>query len=364
MRYSLYADDSAIWTSSADARRAFGTLQLALDRLSQWSRKNGLYFSAHKSATVLFSAHRHPTPATALTINGSDIPYVRSFKFLGLVLDNKLNMNLHIEHLKTKCTKRINVLRALCGQQSGADSVTLIRIYKTLVRPVLEYGVEVYASAPRKTLAKLDTIQNECLRIAAGAYRTTPIKLLQGLTGVTPLHLRRQELSLRYWAKINSVLEHPVCSARDTHSTHDRYQGRVTSTFHTRCQHHLQDLEIEPETLLYRTLPPHPPWSMNTPDVNFLPVNAPVTLPDAEIQQAFRHYAAQTPQCTLLYTDGSRNNASGRTGCAIYVNRCRDSEQLETTSTKRFRLPNWATVYDAELFAIYKDPFTRGSVKF
>ncbi len=105
VHYSLYADDSAIWTSSADARWAFKTLQLALDRLSRWSRKNGLDFRAHKSATVLFSAHRHPTPATALTINGSDIPYVRSFKFLGLVLDNKINMNLHIEHLKTKCSR-------------------------------------------------------------------------------------------------------------------------------------------------------------------------------------------------------------------------------------------------------------------
>ena len=46
--------------------------------------------------------------ASHLRLSGNVIPGLTSFKFLGIVLDNRLSMVKHIEHIKAKCSKRLN----------------------------------------------------------------------------------------------------------------------------------------------------------------------------------------------------------------------------------------------------------------
>ena len=57
-------------------------------------------------------------------------------------------------------------------------------------------GPQAYNSA-----SKLDIIQNHALRIATRAYYSTPINALEVECGIKPLHLRREEIILKYWAR-------------------------------------------------------------------------------------------------------------------------------------------------------------------
>ena len=62
----------------------------------------------------------------------------------------------------------------------------------------------MYSSAAKSALAPLDTVMTECLRIATGAFNTTPTETLHVLANeMTPQH-RRQYLALRYFYKIKS----------------------------------------------------------------------------------------------------------------------------------------------------------------
>ena len=82
-----------------------------------------------------------------LTLNGSKIEVVPEFKFLGLYFDSKLTFIPHINYLKSKCQKALNLLRVVSHIDWGADRATLLKLYKSLIRSKLDYGCIVYGSA-------------------------------------------------------------------------------------------------------------------------------------------------------------------------------------------------------------------------
>ena len=206
--YSLFADDCAIWCTDSDSEQSIPRLQQALDRIDQWSKKNGFIFSPTKSAVVTFTKNSRMREASDLHISGHVVPRLDSFKFLGVVLDSRLTMVKHVEHIKAKCSKRLNLFRCIAGTENGADRKTLLHLYKTLVLPIIEYGAVIYAGASDNTLKKLNVIQNSFLRIALGAMKTSPIPSLQIEADIPPLHSRRMEQSLRYTSKISFQPDH------------------------------------------------------------------------------------------------------------------------------------------------------------
>ncbi|GBL84435.1 hypothetical protein AVEN_117196-1 [Araneus ventricosus] len=100
-------------------------------------------------------------------------------------------------------------MKVLSNTSWGADKVSLMRIYRSLVRSKLDYGVPVYGSAAKSTLKLLDSAHHQGLRIATGAFRTTPIPSLHVISGEPSLELRRHRLSLSYFYKIKSDESHP-----------------------------------------------------------------------------------------------------------------------------------------------------------
>ena len=108
IEYSFYANDCAIWCVDND-RNTIPRLQRALNSLEEWSRKNGCIFSPTKSAVVTFSKNNRMRQTSELRIAGDIIPRLDSFKFLGVVMDYRLSMVKHIEHIKAKCGKRLNL---------------------------------------------------------------------------------------------------------------------------------------------------------------------------------------------------------------------------------------------------------------
>ena len=60
----------------------------------------------------------------------------------------------------------------------GGDQKTLLCLYRALVRSKLDNGCIVYGAASNNILKKLDPIHHQGLRIALGAFRTSPVTSL------------------------------------------------------------------------------------------------------------------------------------------------------------------------------------------
>ena len=80
----------------------------------------------------------------------------------------------------------------------GVDCRTLLLLYIALIKPKIDYGVEAYGSAKQHLLELLNPIQNEAIRIATGAFRSSPVKSLYAISGLKPPETYRDIKILNY----------------------------------------------------------------------------------------------------------------------------------------------------------------------
>ena len=94
------------------------------------------------------------------------------------MFDNKLSFIPHIKALKAKCLKALDILKVLSSSDWGGDRTVLLNLYRSSIQSKLDYGSIVYGSARKSYLKSLDTIHHQGLRLALGAFRTSPVESL------------------------------------------------------------------------------------------------------------------------------------------------------------------------------------------
>ena len=143
-----------------------------LVKICHWAYQWKTSFNADVSKqghNIVFSRKKtvsnHPI---AFFINVS-IKSAVSQKHLGLFLDEKLNFLEHIDEKIKKVTKKINLLRKL-NLMLPCSSLSVI--YKSFVRPHLDYGDTVYDQPSNSSLSdKIESLQYNATLAIAGAIR-------------------------------------------------------------------------------------------------------------------------------------------------------------------------------------------------
>ena len=340
---SLFADDSAIWRTGTDLHHTIASLQPHVNRICDWCDTWGFKINEIKTVAMIFTKQKNVMNSTVpIEINGKIIKTVKSAKFLGLTWDQKLNWNLHVENVINKAKSKINLLRALTGHHWGANKTTLLRIYRTLIRPKLEYGIESITTLSKTSLSKLQTVQNICLRICAGAMRSTSADALQQECGELPFKLRQKSALLKYTAKISSSSSNPANDIlRDSwENYYGKYKTGSETTF-TKTNDVLQKImEKSTPIEISRT----PPWTKKKIDTD-MTLHETISKHDTtEIQKSQAIEMMNKYRNHLhIFTDASKQTNSD-TGCAFYI-----PEELKK---KQIKLDNSLSITTAELIAI------------
>ena len=152
------------------------------------------------------------SPDPNILLRKTPIKVVKEVKFLGLIFDIKLTLKNHVQYLKSSCQKALDILRVVGHTDWGADRIALLRLYRALVRSKLDYGSVVCGSARRSVLKQLDPIHHHGLRVALGAFRTSPAQSLYVEAHEPSLTSRRLKLSLNYVLKLKYWPENPAYS--------------------------------------------------------------------------------------------------------------------------------------------------------
>lgn len=74
----------------------------------------------------------------------------------------------------------------------------MLQIYKSCVRPILEYGAVFLRNIPKRDALALDRIQYACIRVCLGSTKTTHTGSLEVMAGLSPLEIRRDVAILRF----------------------------------------------------------------------------------------------------------------------------------------------------------------------
>lgn len=104
---------------------------------------------------------------------------------VGLIYDSQLNWKNEIAARKASASGSLNIMRAF-SRINGVQQDMLLRIHNTKVLSVLEFGSIGYGSANKSDLDKLNTVHHDGIRIALGAFKTTPTVDLLSEAGMLP----------------------------------------------------------------------------------------------------------------------------------------------------------------------------------
>ena len=118
------------------------------------------------------------SPDPNILLGKTPIKVVREAKFLGVIFDTKLTFKNPFQYLKTSCQKALDILHVVGHTDWGAHCIVLLCLYCLLVHSKLDYGCIVYGLARWSILKQLDPIHHQGLRIALGAFCTSPAQSL------------------------------------------------------------------------------------------------------------------------------------------------------------------------------------------
>lgn len=344
MKVYIFADDITILCAGKDLKTTEKLLQSLLENITIWTQTAGFKFSASKSQYIVFSKRNKLPHDMTLKLGSYQLQRVNEIKILGLQLDQELSWEPYIKSLKTECFRRINIIKSLSSQKWGADKNVILSAYKALIRSKLDYGAVVYDSAKKKLLQKLNSIHSAGLRLAIGAYRTSPIKSILVESNEEPLHIRRRKLCLSYATKILHTPENPVI--RDVFSARylETYSKKPSfpKPFHYRLNSYLKEINTElPKTITISEI--NPPWLIPPIKIDFsLSTLSKRSLTNFMCHQMFKEVCNKYENYVHIFTDGSRTNTG--CGCAVIFP---DGKML-------YKLNNICSVFFCEAFAIQK----------
>ena len=87
-----------------------------------------------------------------IIINGDVIERVQEFKYLGIILDETLSFEPHINYVYNKASRKLRALRKV---RECMDQEISLKLFKSLVLPHFDYCDTVYMTAAQATLNKL-----------------------------------------------------------------------------------------------------------------------------------------------------------------------------------------------------------------
>ena len=168
-----------------------------------WGDTQGLSFSPPKTVAVLFS-RKHAQPTTLpIYMKGVHIPLSNQVKYLGLLLDRKLNWQIHLKWKIKQAKGLLLKLANSAGKLWGLSPKWMRWAYTGVVRPALTYGALVWTrgcllhdgSAVNQLRMKttlrvqLERVNRLALMLLGHFRRSTPTGGLEVIGHIMPLDL-------------------------------------------------------------------------------------------------------------------------------------------------------------------------------
>lgn len=148
-KFTLYADDTTVVMRNNSFTELGRRMCGARLGVGDWFAANQLSLNAAKSETLVFSL------SDSCAVDGS-------VKFLGVVLDAKLNWNAHVDFVSGKTAKNIYLLRNL---RPVVSEVVALMAYHSLVGSLLRYAILSWGHVPASK--RLFGIQRRAVRVVA-----------------------------------------------------------------------------------------------------------------------------------------------------------------------------------------------------
>ncbi len=158
----IFADDTKIFTPVYDKDDQCN-LQENLSKLETWAEIWQMRFHPQKCKVMHIGKETEEFQYTMKTDGNSlNLEYVEEEKDLGVVIDNSLSFEQHCDAAINKANRILGVIRR---SFKYLDRDVMLTLYKTLVRPHVEYGNTIWSPKLKRVIKSLEAVQRRATRM-------------------------------------------------------------------------------------------------------------------------------------------------------------------------------------------------------
>jgi hypothetical protein len=189
----LYADDIAVISDSPE------NMQRLINELHTWSEQWLLHVNLDKTKFIHFRKKAAEITTRNIKFGNITIQKTTQYKYLGIVLDEHLDYTITAKTLADASSRALGSLISKHYSCKGLYHSTYWKIYEATVVPVFNYGAGVWGT---KRYDVCDNVQNRAIRTFLGVGKRTPLPVLYGDTGCTPVYIRHKLEVLSLWFRL------------------------------------------------------------------------------------------------------------------------------------------------------------------
>ena len=152
----LFADDTCFTWSSPDTTALHRTISSDLINIKTWCDSNYLCLNVSKTKVLSYKSTLLP-----FQLDNTTIDVVDSVKFLGLVVDNYLKWDLHIDALAKKLSSACFALRSVANVLNLSTSRT---VYYALFESHLRYALPFWGACCATQFERIFKLQKRAVR--------------------------------------------------------------------------------------------------------------------------------------------------------------------------------------------------------
>ena len=172
--FILFADDTNIFVTGKTEEEAFSRANIVLKAVNEYMESNLLHINLSKSVYMLFRPGRYSSCARArpydnekcLHLSGIKLTQVEQVRFLGVIIDNELSWEPHLEKLNAKLASSIAVIKRIMKFIPRSEYK---KLYDSLFKSHLSYCISSWGGVSPYRLSKLFSLQKRCVRLLFGA---------------------------------------------------------------------------------------------------------------------------------------------------------------------------------------------------
>lgn len=172
----LFADDTVLVTKNKNIETAIRHVNADLSRISDWLKKNKLMLNTKKTNYMILTKNNlNETSIPEVKIDNETISRVTEFKYLGVLIDNKLNLKEQAFNCTKKAASKTNLLSRI-SKNLTFDTKKII--FNSIVLPSFQYCSTIYLGNNKEEIGQMQLIQNRAMRLILKCEFLTPIDFM------------------------------------------------------------------------------------------------------------------------------------------------------------------------------------------